>query len=302
MITLLSGENSFELRRALNDLRGSFQGETITIDGSGIELRSLPDLLMGVSLFSEKRMVIIRGLSENKTLWGSLVDWLPRLSDDIWLVLVEPKPDKRMLTYKELKKAADVREYIPWTDRDTSRAEAWIIDEAKRQNVTLDKKSAQHIVRRVGVDQWHLFHAVEKLALVDVITLDKIDDTIDAQPNENVFSLFETALEGNTTKLLTTLRTLELSQDPYALFGLLSSQAFQLAAVVNASPNDNVAKDFAIHPYVISKLSSIAKRKGKAGVRKVISALAKADDDMKISKADPWILIESALMHIATQA
>jgi DNA polymerase III delta subunit len=294
MITLLTGENS------LNDLRASFDGEIVEVDGSELELRSLPDLLMGVSLFSTKRMVVIRNLSDNKFLWTGFVDWIPRLSDDVQLVLVEPKPDKRMLTYKELKKIGDVREYPVWTERDTSKAEQWVSEEATRQGIALDKKNTQLLVRRVGVEQWQLFHALEKLFFVDEITAEVIEDVIDAQPNENVFNLFETALSGNTTKLIDMLQTLELSQDPYALFGLLSGQAFQLAAVAVASPEDSVAKDFGVHPYVVSRLSSIAKKRGRAGARKIIAAFARADDDLKVSKADPWLLIETALLTVAS--
>jgi DNA polymerase III delta subunit len=300
MITLLTGENSFELQSALNDLRASFDGEIVEVDGSELELRSLPDLLMGVSLFSTKRMVVIRNLSDNKFLWTGFVDWIPRLSDDVQLVLVEPKPDKRMLTYKELKKIGDVREYPVWTERDTSKAEQWVSEEATRQGIALDKKNTQLLVRRVGVEQWQLFHALEKLFFVDEITAEVIEDVIDAQPNENVFNLFETALSGNTTKLIDMLQTLELSQDPYALFGLLSGQAFQLAAVAVASPEDSVAKDFGVHPYVVSRLSSIAKKRGRAGARKIIAAFARADDDLKVSKADPWLLIETALLTVAS--
>jgi DNA polymerase III delta subunit len=300
MITLLTGENSFELQSALNDLRASFDGEIVEVDGSELELRSLPDLLMGVSLFSTKRMVVIRNLSDNKFLWTGFVDWIPRLSDDVQLVLVEPKPDKRMLTYKELKKIGDVREYPVWTERDTSKAEQWVSEEATRQGIALDKKNTQLLVRRVGVEQWQLFHALEKLFFVDEITTEVIEDVIDAQPNENVFNLFETALSGNTTKLIDMLQTLELSQDPYALFGLLSGQAFQLAAVAVASPEDSVAKDFGVHPYVVSRLSSIAKKRGRAGARKIIAAFARADDDLKVSKADPWLLIETALLTVAS--
>lgn len=300
MTTLLTGENSFELQRALNGIRASFSGEVVTIDGADLELKTLPDLLMGVSLFSSKRMVVIKNLSENKLLWGGFADWLPRISDDVSLVLVEAKPDKRMVTYKELKKHADIHEFNAWTDRDGLKAEKWVAEEATRQNVVLDKKSIQHIIRRVGVDQWQLFYAIEKVSLIEKITPETIDDSIDAQPSENVFNLFETALRGDRVRLLDLLKTLELSQDPYALFGLLSSQVFQLAAVNVASGSDNVAKEFGIHPYVVSKLSSISMEKGKVGIRKIVNAFAKADDDLKTSRAEPWLLIESALLKIAS--
>jgi DNA polymerase III delta subunit len=96
------------------------------------------------------------------------------------------------------------------------------------------------------------------------------------------------------------LRTLELTEDPYRLFGLLAGQAFQLAAVATSSPSDDVAKDLGVHPYAVSKLRPAAKKMGRSGAKKVIEAFAKADDDMKLSRADPWLLIERTLIHIAS--
>ena len=299
MITLLIGENSFEIERALRDITAGFAGNVEKIDGSDLQLSQLPDILMGISLFATARLVIIRNLSSNKAIWTVFGDWLPRISDDIHLVLVEPKPDKRMTTFKLLKESATVREFLPWTDRDVAVAEKWAIAEAKKLGFELDKKSVQALVQRVGVDQWQLFHAIEKLSLLDVVSVDIIKDVVDANPIENVFNLFETALRGDVDELRQMLKTLEQTQDVYQLFALLSSQVFQLAAVANAAKTDNVARDFAIHPFVVSKLTPIAKKLGKSSIAKIVTIFADADDDMKTSRAEPWLLIERALIKVA---
>lgn len=299
MITVLIGENSFEVERALAGITAGFSGEVEKIDGSDLQLAQLPDILMGVSLFATARTVVIRNLSANKAIWTVFGDWLPRISDDIHLVLVEPKPDKRMTTFKLLKEAATVREFPAWSDRDTSVAEKWVIAEAKTLGFELDKVSAQFLVRRVGVDQWQIFYALEKLASVDSVSVDVIKNIVEPNPTENVFNLFETAIRGDIAELQQSLRVLEQTQDVYQLFALLSSQVFQLAAVAHTTKTDNVAKDFAIHPYVVSKLTPIAKKLGKSGVAKIITIFAAADDDLKLSRAEPWLLIERALIKVA---
>lgn len=298
MITLLTGENSFEINEALGSLSEAFDGRAEKIDGATLELKNLPDLLMGSTLFAEKRLVVIRGLSQNSAVWEKLPEWLPRLSDDIQLVLVDEKPDKRTTSYKELKKFADVKEFSAWTDRDRSLAESWLQTRAKSLNMSLDKKVAHIIVERVGLDQWQLSQALEKLSLLDQITAETIVATIDASPSENVFQLFEIALGGRAKEVHEMIRTLELTEEPYKLFALLTSQAFQLAAVANATSNDNPSKDFAIHPYVASKLSRHAKKLGRSGTMKVLKAFAKTDADIKISRGEPWLLIEKTLLSL----
>jgi DNA polymerase III delta subunit len=298
MITVLTGDNSFEIDRALKQIERDFNGDIEKIDGSDLQLNQLPDVLMGYSLFSTERTVVIKGLSDNKSIWPVFGDWILRLSSDINLILVEPKLDKRTSTFKALKDKATITEFVVWTDRDIDKAERWTTDEAKTLGIELDKKITRFLVERVGVDQWQLSHALQKLASVDEISIDVIKDVIEPNPIENVFNLFEAALRGDADELKQMIRTLELSEDAYRLFALLSSQAFQLAAIASAEKTDNVAKDFGIHPFVVSKLAPIARRIGDNGIVKIIAIFAQADDDMKISKAEPWLIIERALIKI----
>jgi DNA polymerase III delta subunit len=299
MITLLVGENSFEIKQALDAIISDFDGNVEKIEGSELQVSQLPDIFMGVSLFADKRLVVIRNLSENKSVWPVLGDWTDKISDDIHVVLVEPKPDKRTSTYKILQKIADVHEFMQWSDRDTAVAEKWGATEAEKRGLQLNKKLIQTLVQWVGIDQWQLFHALEKLSLTEEISEQSIKNIIEPNPVENVFNLFETALRGDTKNLMEMLKTLEQTEDVYRLTALLSSQAFQLLAVASVGKDDNVARDFAIHPYVVSKLSPIAKRIGKSGASKIISIFTELDDDMKLSRAEPWLLVERALIKVA---
>lgn len=297
MITVLTGDNSFEISEALRELTNAFDGTAEKVDGSTLELKDLPDLLMGSTLFAEKRLVIIRDLSQNGSLWEKLPEWLPRVSDEVHLVLVDDKPDRRTSAWKELKKQADVREFSAWTDRDRVLAETWTQKRAEKAGVNMDKKLAHHLVERVGMDQWQLVQSIEKLSLVDTVTPAVIDELIDPNPAENVFQLFEVALEGDAPKVHAMLQTLELNEDPYKLFALLSSQAFQLAAVASAGDEHDAARDLGIHPYVASKLQRHARKLGQRGALRVLRAFAQADADMKSSRGEPWLLIEKALLQ-----
>jgi DNA polymerase III delta subunit len=298
MITALTGDNSFAIRDELTKLINQFSGSAERIDGTSLEVRQLPDLLMGGTLFASERLVIIRELSQNSVIWPVFSDWLERVADTTHLVLVDEKPDKRTTAYKALKAGGAIKDFAAWGERDMSAAVIWVSERAEQSGLKLDKKSAQHLVARVGVDQWQLASAVEKLSFVEAITPDIIDEHIDAQPSGNVFLLFELALEGKRQQLHQLLRTLELTEEPYKLFALLSSQAFQLLAVALDDGTRQPAKDFGIHPYVVSKLSRHAKRVGGDGARRIVRAFAKADTDMKRSRAEPWLLIERALMAV----
>jgi DNA polymerase III delta subunit len=299
MITWLVGENSFEIREVIKALEADFNGTAERFDGSELSLAQLPDLLMGVSLFSTKRLVVITDIAQNSNLWEKLPDWLPRINDDIHVVFVDTKPDKRTTSYKALKAVANLREFPAWTERDTQKAEQWVTERAQQHDIAMDRKAVQYLVQRVGMDQWQLAHALDTLALLDVITIEAIDDVIPPNLSENIFQLFEIALEGKSQQVAQRLDTLALQEYPYALFALLTSQALTLAAVTFADDDANPAKDFAMHPFVVSKMVRHGKRLGKTRVGHIVEAFAKTDADMKRSRGEPWLLIERTLLEIA---
>lgn len=298
MITWFIGDNTFDVQQAVTAIAKEFDGTAERLDGTMLELKNIPDLLMGSTLFAEKRLVIINDLSQNSNVWEKLPEWIDRISDDIDVVLIDSKPDRRTTGYKEVKKRVVLKEFPLWGERDQVLAEAWVIERAEGLDLKLDKKLAHYIVERIGLDKWQLANGLEKLSLLETVTTQTINDTIDLNPTENIFQLFEQALEGRKQAVHDMIRTLELAEDPYKLFALLSSQAFQLAAVACAGKSDNPIKDFAIHPYVAAKLSRYGSKLGVHGTARVLNVFAQTDADMKRSKGDPWLLIERTLLSI----
>lgn len=300
MITVLTGDASYEVERALGQLIAQAGGEVERIDGSTLELRHLPDLLMGASLFGGERLVVIRGLAENKTIWPDFADWLPRIATEV--VLVEGKLDKRTKTYKALKKDATLREFDAWQERDQSKAESWVVHHAKELGIVIDQPAASELVRRTGFDQWALHTALEKIRTFGVVTVELVQKTVDASPSENVFEVLETALRGDSERVLEVLRTLALSEEAFMLFGLLSGQAFQLAAVATSSKSGpDTAKDIGAHPFVVQKLSAHARRLGVAKSLAVLGVFSNADAALKRGD-DPWTVVERSLVEVATIA
>ena len=300
MITLLTGENSFEIKRALDRLVNEFDGTPEYVNGDDLQVRQLPDVLTGSTLLAETRLVIIKDLADNKTVWNSLDDWLERIPSSIHVVLVESKLDKRTKTYKSLQKLAKVSEFKVWSERERPQAEKWLRTEAANLDLQFSPALARSLVARVGLDQWALQSALQKLALVDELTLPVIENVIEAHPTENIFNLFEKALKGDINQVGAMIGTLELTEDPYQAFGLLSGQAFQLAAlVVSDKSSAAVASDLAVHPFTLSRLAPYAKKVTKPQVKNIIDIFVEADDNLKTSSAEPWLIIERALVKIS---
>jgi DNA polymerase-3 subunit delta len=301
MIILIEGENSFERSRELQQISRSATSPVERFEGRELELRQLPDLLMATTLFQDERTIIIDELSANKVLWEALPGWLDRQVDSTTLVLVEPKPDKRTKTYKQLVSKVTVIKVEPWTDRDRQKATTWVMAELKQRGLTLPSPLVAHIIDRTGPDQWALFHAIEKLSLLDEVTIENIDLLVEAHPQENIFRLFELILASKHAEVKALLKSLRLSSDPHSILALLASQAYQLAALFLATEADNPQKDFSIHPFVASKLQNQARRLTNESVAGIVNSLAQADRRLKTSSVDAWFVLEQALDAIAIQ-
>lgn len=298
MIELLTGENAFELNRAVKRRQASFAGEIERYEGSDLTSERMADLVAGQTLFASDRLVLIDTPSANGELWQQLPEWLARAADSTHLILVEVKPDKRTATYKWLKKHVNVEEFTTWTTRDTATAEEWLRQEAGRLGFTLTHQIARLLVARVGLDQWQLYHTLEKVGLLPEITEERVIAITDARPDENVFELFDTALRGDTARLAEMVRQLEQTEDPYRVFGLLSGQIVQLAALT-LGRGKNVAGDLGASPYMLNKLSAQAVRLNQTQVREMLQHAAYADRRLKSTPAEPWSLIEHMLSRLA---
>lgn len=302
MITLLCGENDYELTKKVAQLKANFDGRAERYDAADLTREQLADMFAGQTLFALKRLVIIDTPSANSELWGKMATWAARLSDDTQLVLVEPKPDKRTSTYKWLKKNVDIVEFTAFDPRDHRGLVKWVEDYATKKNVRLTNRQAAHLVERVGAHQWELAHAVDKLSLAGEVTDQWIDDVSEASPSENVFALFETVLNGDTKRLSAMIQTLRLTDDAYRILGLMDAQALQLATLTYADGNISqvVTDTKASSSYPFQKLAPYANRLSKGQVRQMLGLLATSDTRLKSSDADPWLVLESTLVQMAS--
>lgn len=300
MIVLLIGENSYSANQELVKIKANFDGEVERYDGEAITKNTMAEICQGVSLFSTKKLAIIRELSTNKDIWDELELWLSRINDDTTVVLVEPKPDKRTKSYKQLIKLAEVRECKPFSDRDAQTVERWLLNEAKTRQLSLDTPSARELVSRLGTDQWTLVNELERLSSLGDITLEVVKNYTPHSESEQVFSLLDTAFSGDSQAVHQKIAILKSTNDPYLTFGLLSSQVFNITALVFAQdkPVSEVARDIGQKEFLLAKLKTISRRLNHRQLEVIVDTLASTDGAIKMGE-DPWMALENFLLSIA---
>lgn len=301
MISLLYGDNDFELKKALKKIIKDFDNKYSVekIDGDSIGVNDLPDLLSGISLFSSKRLIVVYDVSANKEVWEKLADYIADGLVSSELVIVETAPDKRTRTFKALQKQSLAHEYKKLNE---AEAKKWLLDQTKVIKTEISPVLADKIIERAGTDQWKLHYGLQKLALLGNINEQKIIENIEASPQANVFALIDASLHRSPEKVHQLVGLASVSEDPYFFFGLLSSQIFQLITLASSekSPSE-VASDLGVHPYPLQKLSGLAKQVNKSQMQKIANIIADCDDKLKRSGAEPWLLIEQALVKLSNR-
>lgn len=298
MITLLTGPNSFAIAQTLRDKRRDFSGEVETFDAAELEPRQLPDLFTGMTLFSPQRMVVLRGASAHKTLWAELEQWVERVPAETDILLVDNAPDKRTKTYKQLQKHATIKDHRELAE---SELVSWLQTYARQSDVELQTDVIRYLVSYVGHDQWRLKSEFDKLLLADQpITRQLIQDITEPYPEATAFELLDSVFSRNESRVHELIALLREREDPYQFFGLLSSQVLALYAIVAAGTRrpDEIARDMALHPFVVKKLTLVARKLGKKSVERLIERLAYADERIKTTGTDPWRQLEITLLSI----
>ncbi len=307
MLYLLLGENTYKREQELAKI---FDGTIPEIvDGEKLELRDLPDLFAGQTLFALERTIVITDLSANKLVWEQLESWLDRLDDTTTLVLAETALDKRTRTYKMLQKRAKLILCDFWKQNEAYEAKKWLDEEAKRQATTLSGALADEMIRRAMrpnasdgkliIDQQRLATVLKQLAGV-AVTMQHIDTVMAPDIHENIFTLLTAALDGDAPRVRSMTNNLSAEEDGYKALGLLLSQVVNLAllSTKGARSLDQVASDTGVSVYALRPLEPYARRLSQSDIQVIVSIFATVDTRVKRG-AEPWSVIETGLQKIA---
>jgi len=300
MIHFYYGENDFALRRQVNAVTEKFAAkygaENISrIDAAEIDPQQLIAEIVNINLFAPNRLIVLSGLAKNKTILDALSGNLNRVPDTTELVIIDPKPDKRTKIFKSIEKNAKSREFSPLKNYEI---EKFVIDEAANQKVEIKRDAVSELVAYTGGDQWRIASEIAKFRALDkVITIESVREIVEPDLAVNVFQLLDDVFNKRRDAAKAGLDRARQTEDANKFLGLLASQVYALAATVNAggqSPNQ-IAADIGAHPFVVSKMQSIARHMTAQDVARISQIVAETDAKMKSTGADPWVLIELAL-------
>jgi len=312
MIYLIHGENVYLQEVELQKITKAAGVMPERIDVDVLSLNALADIVRGGSLFATKRLVVIRELSSEATLFGKLAEWAGEVPSETTIVLLERKLDKRTKAYKAITKAATVIAADSLTERDALAAEEWLRMVAKQHDVPLSPAQVTQMVGRAlvasekvssrVVDQMQLVHAVRALAGSKEVTDDMIATVLPQAMVDSVFDMLDIAARCESVRLDTLLTDMARTEDGHRALALLSGQWAQLVATATlGGASQSIATELGLHPFVAKKMQETARRFRSSEIRSLTQLLADLDIQTKTSQAGPWDAIYRFLYAITSR-
>lgn len=292
MVITLTGENAFKLQSTASELIDDFLAEfgdmgLEKLDGEEVEFQKLYDAITSLPFLVDKKMVVLRTPSANKTWLENSQNLLSDLPGSTDIILIEPKLDKRLSYYKFLKAATDFREF---KQLDANGLIRWLCEEAKVRNGSLSSSDARYLVERVGQNQQYLNNELDKLLLFNPsISKQSIDLLTEPTPQSSIFDLLDAAFSGNRKKLLTLYDEQRmLKVEPQQIIAMLAWQFRVLALIKTASGRtlDQIAHEAGINPFVVRKSLSITEKLDMADIKKIVREALNLDVRLKSESVD----------------
>ena len=299
MIYLILGANTYQAEQELRTIVAAFDGIPERLDSSALTENTLADSMRGGTLFSAKRLVVLRQLSDSKPIFEKLAEWAGDVPDDTTIVLVEQKLDKRTKAYKTITKIAKVIAVEPLMERDYRVAEQWLDGLANRQKVILSRPQLHDMVSRAlvpgekpsarNIDQMQLAQAIKALKGAGKVTDDLIATVLPLASSDTVFNLFELAIARRHERVNVLIDELRRNEDGHQTFALLMGQWAQLVSVALAdTPPATIAVELGLHPYVAKKFAELSRQFTRIQLRTLTTLAADLDAAAKLSQFAPW--------------
>lgn len=105
MIKIFYGEDRVRAKQAIEKFLGK---DYEVIDCADLTPADLPTIFQGTTLFAEKRSILLRDFTANKSIYEHLPDYLTTTHN---VALFETKLDKRSAVYKQIKNQVEITEF-----------------------------------------------------------------------------------------------------------------------------------------------------------------------------------------------
>lgn len=310
MIFYLTGPDTYRLGQKLTELKVKFLREVdptglgmTIVDGGAITPNTLSPIFSAAPLFARRRCVVIKNTSKTKDakLAEAIVALLKqhdKVAGNLIIFVEDEEPKGKNVLHTWLLQHAYHQGFAVLQGR---QLEKWIADECKKKNRLIEPAALQTLVTRTQADNWALSRALAKLdaylELTLPVTRRDVEELVRDEHEEEVFPLIDAIVHGRLAAAAPMMTAyLGQGENAQSLVALLESQLRVLILLAD-NPRATIP---GVHPFVVKKLTPLARRLRPEQLRELYEALSVVDRELKSSTVDPATLLLSFVVRAAT--
>ena len=292
-VFLLSGENLYALDQERKRWIDGFiekhgMENLIRLDGKNTAAHTLMDECSAAPFIAQKRLVILSGIPKMEK--GEIGTIREIQHPQTILLIIDPKPDKRLSSTKELLGFA---EHTICSPLHGEALRDWLTSHVQSCGSQIDRPTASHLIHTVGEDQMLLATEIEKLATFAShrsISTDDIDTLVVLSEEQAGWKLIDLLAAQKTEQAIAFAKELlTKGESPHAVWSRLVWVVSQLTLVVSAVEDGQTAppaitKMTGVNFGTVRTVLPIAKRIEKKTLENIVSRFALIDKDLKTGR------------------
>lgn len=270
------------------------------LDGEDLSYDRMHEAVQSLPFLVPRKLVVLRSPGANKDFTEKFEGFIQDIAETNDVVIVEPKLDKRLSYYKQLKKLTEFREFPVLDANGLAR---YLVDYIKEQGGSVSAADARLLIDRVGINQLTIQHEADKLLAYDPkVTRAAIELLTELTPQSSIFELLDAAFAGHAKRaadLYAEQRALQV--EPHQILAMLIWQLHILAIVKTAAQRtaDTIAKEAKISPFTVRKTQGLAPRISLAQLKQRIQELREFDVRLKRESLNADEVVQYYLLNLA---
>ena len=305
---LLTGSEELLLRRAatrlIDELRA--EGPVEVVDVRAVELREqgLPDLRTG-SLFGDRRVVLVRDAQELPAdIAAGLVAELDGPPPEAVVILLATGTGRIVKLARRIKSAGGRIDLAPPRDWEDRKWENLVREEFGQHQRRAAPEAVAAILGHAGLDVSHIAEKVSQVVAAagdGTIGEADVERAVVGHGSRGSFAVADAMCEREPAKALELLRgVLETGNDPIMVLGALVYRVRSILAV--AGKVDAKQVGLRISGGQARHLQAARRNFGPGELTRAMRTLADADVLLKSGDVPPELVIERAVVQVATRA
>jgi len=315
MLIFLYGPDTFRSRQKLNEIIDQ-QKRTLksglnlrVLEGSSSDFQDFKNEIETISMFREKKLVILKNAFSNEKLKEALLGYKKELLEDDKNIIVfyeEEETDRRVSLFKFLKDNSKSQEFELLEDRELK---SWVKKEVEKYNFGITPEALETLILYCGNDLWSISNEINKLAVNRLkskslrIEVEDVRNLVKGGIEAGIFETIEAISAKKKKTAIALLHScLEKGEPPLRLLSMINYQ-FRNILLIKTLLEKGVQyhlipRKTGIHPFAVKKTFELCRIFTSAELKKIYQKIFQVDLSIKTGRVDSETALDLFIAEI----